>query len=303
MKLSSQIVITLFLMSAAIFLATRLLGNPEIVYIPHDAGEEERQAFIKKHHLDQPLSVQYFIYVNELLRGDFGTSFASKRPVTEMLLNALPNTILLAAPTLALAVLLAILCGTVAVWFHGSVIDRILLKFFYIGQGLPVFLVMILSVELFSNKLGWLPPAGMDDGLKSFIQPVGIMGIILSTVLSPILRNSMLENLNTDYARFLRLKGLPESRIILRHILKNSMSATLSMIVVMCGSLITGTLIVESIYAWPGIGRLTYISVLRRDYPTIQGIAMLLTLLVIGINAVVDILQTVINPALRRARG
>lgn len=293
-----QSIITIFLATLVIFITIRLMGDPSVIYVPQTAEPEARQEFIVRMGLDKPVVEQFFIYLAGLLHGDIGTSFSTKGPVLELIGSRLPNTLKLAGWTMFFAILLALIEGLLSAFYRNRWPDKILMLFYSIGQSTPTFLLMIVAIHLFSVKLGWFPASGM-EGAKSFVLPVGITSILLSTILAPILRASMLDALKCDYVKMARLKGVGEKTILMKHCLKNSIPAMLSMISVMFASQLTGTLIVESIFAWPGIGFLAYQSIMQRDFPTVQGLVIVMTVMVIIVNIVADLIQAAIDPRIR----
>lgn len=293
-----QSIITVFLATLLIFVTIRLMGDPSVIYVPQTAEPEARQEFITRMGLDKPIVEQFFIYLAGLSHGDLGTSFSSKGPVLELIGSRLPNTLKLAGCTMFFTILLALAEGLTSALFRNKWPDKILMLFYSIGQSTPTFLLMIIGIHLFSVKLGWLPASGM-EGIQSYIMPVTISSILLSTILAPILRAGMLDSLKCDYVKMARLKGVGEKSIILRHCLKNSIPAMLSMISVMFASQLTGTLIVESIFAWPGIGFLAYQSIMQRDFPTVQGLVIIMTIMVIIVNITADLIQAAIDPRIR----
>ena len=293
-----QSIITIFIATLLIFVVIRLMGDPSVVYVPQTADPEAKQEFITRMGLDKPVAEQFVMYIVGLLHGDLGESFSTKGPVSELIGSRLPNTLKLAGATMFFAILLAFIEGLLSVIYRNKFLDKILMLFYSVGQSTPMFLLMIVAIHIFSVKLGVLPASGM-EGISSYIMPVGISSILLSTILAPILRASMLDSLKCDYVKMARLKGVGEKTIVVKHCLINSIPPMLSMISVMFASQLTGTLIVESIFAWPGIGFLAYQSIMQRDFPAIQGLVIVMTAMVIIVNIVADLIQAAIDPRIR----
>jgi ABC-type dipeptide/oligopeptide/nickel transport system permease component len=295
-----QAVFTLLLVSLIIFFAVRLSGSPVDVYVALDASEETRQNFIRQMGLDKPLYQQYIIFLGNALRGDLGRSFANKKLVTHLIADRIFNTLKLAGFTMTVSFLFGFVLGISSAVLRKTRFNKIFLAFFALGQSTPVFFVLMLSIALFGVKLGWLPIIGMKDGIKSYIMPGGLLGLILSTVIAFVLRNSLIDSFSSSYIMLARLKGLPEYKVVLKHALKNTITPIIGLTSVMLSRQLMGTLIVETMFAWPGLGLLSYQSIVYRDYVTIQGLVIVMTIFVIFVNFLADVTYAVIDPRIRK---
>jgi ABC-type dipeptide/oligopeptide/nickel transport system permease component len=294
----SQAIITLLIVMIVVFIATRATGSPEDIYVPLDATPEQRGVFMADLGLDKPLPEQFFYFAKEAARGNLGLSFATRQPVTDSIATRLPNTIRLALFTIAVTMIFGLALGILSALLRRTVLNKPFLTFFAVGHAIPGFFIIMLAIDLFGTRLGWLPVAGM-GGIKNYILPGGLMGLLMSTNIALILRNSLIEVMDADFIKLARLKGLHERTVILKHALKNAIIPVIGLSSMMVSHQLTGTLIVESMYAWPGIGLLAYQAIINRDYATIQGLVIVMTLMVVGINLLTDVLYAIVDPRIR----
>lgn len=281
-------------------------GDPAVIIAGESASAEQLARMRQSMGLDQPLPVQFARWVGRVAVGDFGTSLHSGRPVTEMIGARVGTTLSLAMVTIVFSLLLAIPMGILAAWARGRFIDKAVMSVAVLGFSTPVFVVGYAFIFIFAVKAGWFPVQGFtplgDDPLR-FVRTVTLPAITLSlayiALVSRITRSSLLETLGEDFIRTARAKGATERRVLLRHALRNAAVPIITVAGSAAAFLIGGVVVTESVFNLPGMGRLVVESVLARDYPLIQGLILLLSLIYIGINLLTDILYSVFDPRIR----
>lgn len=293
-----QSVITVFIILTVVFLALHATGNPVESLVSDSATLQEREALIKQLGLDKPLIVQYGIYLSDLLHGDLGTSYTSKRSVAEMIGERLPYTLLLAVAAILIAFVLAIIFGSLSAVKKNTWIDKVICGISGFFQATPIFFIAILALQLFGVKWKIFPVSGADSP-TSFLLPSLLLGLGIGGDMTLLLRTDMIRTLQSNFIRFDILKGLPEFLVIGKHALRSSVSALLSMSAVTFSYLISGSVVVESVFAWPGIGTLSYNSVIARDFPVVQAIVLLYSFITIGLSFAVDIVSGIVDPRVR----
>lgn len=256
--------------------------------------------------LDQPIYRQFFVWVGNMLQGDFGTSIYTRRPVTELIAQRIKPTLTLATTCMLFVITVAIPMGIVAAWRAGSWVDLTVMVLAVFGFSFPVFWLGLVMIYVFSVKLEWLPVQGfhgMEDGFLPFVShillPTLSIGIILIALLARITRASVIETLAEDYVRTAYAKGLHARAVLFGHALKNAAVPIVTTIGAMVSLLISGTVVTETVFAIPGIGRLTVDAILHRDYPVIQAIVILFSGMYVLINLVIDYMYTLIDPRIR----
>ena len=293
-----QAVIALLLLTILIFVMSRIAGNPLDIMLPADAPPESRERLIKVMGLDQPLHVQYVTYMGQLLQGDFGNSVRSRASVAELIQARLPASISLAVVAMGFTIIMAFPLGVLAAIKRGTVLDSLARLIALLGQAMPAFWVGILLVELFAVRLELLPASGR-EGPSSYVLPAFTMSLFVTAGMTRLVRNGMLEVLDSEFVRFARSTGVPERSIIWKHALRNALIPVLGFGGVYFAIFITMAIVVEVVFAWPGIGRLAYNAIILRDYPIMQGVILVSGAIVIGVNFVVDILYAVAEPRIR----
>jgi peptide/nickel transport system permease protein len=248
--------------------------------------------------LDQPLLVQYAHYLGNILRGDFGQSFKFQQPVRRVIFERYPATLQLAFLALIVCAAIAIPAGVVSANRRGSPTDRAVSVFTLLGLAVPNFALGPLLITLFSIKLGWLPVSGR-GGALNYILPAATLGAALAAILTRMVRSAMLEELSSDYVRTARAKGLSTTAVLVRHALRNALIPIITILGLQFGTLLAGTIVTETIFSWPGIGRLTVLAISSRDYPLLQGCILVIALSYVLVNLLTDILYTVIDPRVR----
>jgi len=302
-----QLIPTLLMVSFAVFMTIHLIpGDPASIIAGPNATDEQLAALTHKFGLDRPLGAQYITWLGNVMVGDMGTSFLNKYPVTELIAQRIPATLELAVAAAIIGVVISFPLGILAALKPGSIIDLISTLFASLSFAVPGFWLAILLILLFSLQLGWLPPSGRPDfgeepvaHLKALIMPAMTLGIGIAAKLARFLRSSMLDVLDRDYVRTARSKGLQESRVILWHVLRNAMVPVITVFGLQAGDLLGGAIIVESIFAWPGIGRLTIQSIGWRDYSLLQANVLYIVLAFLIINLLTDLTYGLFDPRIR----
>jgi peptide/nickel transport system permease protein len=297
----------LLVVAVLVFLMLRLTPGDPAAVLAGDAASTEQIARIRSGlGLDRSLPEQFAIWVGRMLTGDLGQSFYYKMPVTELIGQRIEPTVSLAVLTISIAVLIAVPLGVLAAWRFGGALDRSLMAFSVLGFSIPVFVLAYLLIWLVSLKLGWLPVQGykrFGDGVLPWLQHLLLPSITLSVIyialIARVTRASVLETLGEDYIRTARAKGLAEKRVLIRHALANAAVPIVTVIGIGIALLIGGVVVTESVYAIPGLGRLTVDAVLARDFPTIQGVILLFSFAYVMINLLVDLSYVFFDPRIR----
>jgi peptide/nickel transport system permease protein len=297
----------LLIVAVLVFLLLRITPGDPAAILAGDAASVDQIAEIRKGlGLDRPIPVQFAIWAGNLLSGDLGESFYYKTKVTTLISQRIEPTLSLAALTIVIAVLVAVPLGVLAAWRFGSWFDRALMGFSVLGFSVPVFVFAYLLIWLMSLKLGWFPVQGykrMADGWGPYLHHLVLPSITLSVIyvalVARVTRASVLETLGEDYIRTARAKGLPESKVLMRHALANAAVPIVTIIGIGIALLIGGVVVTESVYAIPGLGRLTVDAVLARDFPTVQGVILLFSFVYVGINLLVDVSYVLLDPRIR----
>ena len=248
--------------------------------------------------LDRPLYVQYGRYLADVVRGDLGQSFKFQAPVRHVIFERYPATLQLAFLALLVCAAIAIPAGVIAAHRRGSNEDRAIGVFTLLGLAVPNFALGPLLITLFSIKLGWLPVSGR-GGALNYILPAATLGAALAAILTRMVRSSMLEELSSDYVRTARAKGLSTAVVLLRHALRNALIPIITILGLQFGTLLAGTIVTETIFSWPGIGRLTVMAISSRDYPLLQGCILVIALSYVLVNLLTDVFYAFIDPRVR----
>src|SRR5256885_2668194 len=289
-----------FLLSLTIFLFVRVTGDPAMLLVEPGASQADIDAVRERFGLDQPLWVQYATFMASLAQGDFGQSFYYRTPVFELYLSRLPNSLLLALAAMGFSLLIGIPSGILAAVRVGRFWDRAGKIFSLLGLSLPSFWVGLVLILFFSVYLEWLPSSGSGTALH-LIMPAFALGWYFAAAHMRLTRSSMLEVLGSEYIKLARLKGLPESLVIAKHAFKNALIPVLTLAGINLVIMIKVAVVVETVFAWPGIGRLLYEGITFRDFPVVQGTVLMLGAMTVIVNLIVDILYAVIDPRIRLA--
>ncbi len=301
----AQGVILLFLVSVAIFtIIHKTPGGPALLNNP-DVDPAVAREFRQALGLDDPIPVQYARWLKNVLRGNLGKSYQHSLPTTRLIAGRIPNTLLLSGTALLLAVALAIPLGVISSVYRYSAVDYAATVTAFFGVSVPIFWLGILLIIVFSVELGWLPSAGMvtvgapfsiGDLLRHLIMPAAVLSTFPLAQLTRYTRSSMVEVLKQDYIRTARSKGLTEVLVLSRHALRNALIPVITVLGVLIPRLLSGTVITEAIFAWPGLGRLAVDSAITRDYPVIMGVTLLVSGMVIISNLLTDLAYAVLDP-------
>jgi peptide/nickel transport system permease protein len=297
----------LLVVAVLVFLMLRLTPGDPAAVLAGDAATTEQIAQIRATlGLDRSVPEQFVIWFGHMLAGDLGQSYYYKMPVTSLIGQRLEPTLSLAAITITIAVLVAVPLGVLAAWRFGGGLDRSLMAFSVLGFSVPVFVLAYLLIWVVSLKLGWLPvqgykrlAEGLGPWLRHLLLPALTLSVIYIALIARVTRASVLETLGEDYIRTARAKGLPEAKVLLRHALANAAVPIATVIGIGIALLIGGVVVTESVYAIPGLGRLTVDAVLARDFPTIQGVILLFSFFYVIINLAVDMSYLFFDPRIR----
>ncbi|MBR3194671.1 ABC transporter permease [Bosea sp. (in: a-proteobacteria)] len=289
--------LTVAICVSAVFLALRLAGDPADIMLSIDTPPDVRAHYRELWGLDRPLAEQYLRYLASVVRGDFGLSFADDRPAFAAVVDALPKTFLLGACALMLALLIGMPLGVLAALRHNSAVDRLAMAVAVLGYAIPIFFLGILLILLFALKLRVLPSAGSETPWH-LILPVVTLALPLAGRLARFARTATLEVLGKPFIRAARARGVMPLSVILRHALPNAAVPLLMFIGIEIGHILAGSAVVETIFAWPGIGRLLVDSVTTRDLAVVQAVILTVTVVMVAANLLVDILHILIDPRL-----
>lgn len=273
-------------------------GDPVVSMVGERYDEETIHKLRKELHLDDSLPMQFVHYVSNVLRGDFGKSFITGGPVSEELLIKFPNTLILAVASMIIAIITGLTMGIVSSLRPQSILDKITMLFALVGISAPVFWVGLMLVLFIGVFLQWLPPTGF-GGIEYIILPAITLGLRSAAYLARLTRATMLDVLNQDYIRTARMKRLPEWKVILKHGFPNILIPIITVVGTDFGSYLSGAVLTESIFGWPGIGRYALEAILKRDFPVIQGTVLFMALMFILANLIVDIFYGIIDPRIR----
>jgi peptide/nickel transport system permease protein len=290
-----------------VFLLLRLTpGDPAAILAGDNATPEQLERIRISLGLDQPLYTQFFTWIGSLLHGDLGTSLSSSQPVLKLIGQRIEPSIAVAISTIVLSVLVAVPLGVIAAWKRGTLIDRFVMGLSVIGFSVPVFVIGYVLIQIFAIDLRWLPVQGYRSIAGSFgpfferlILPTVSLSFIYVALIARMTRASMLDVLGEDYVRTARAKGISEAGVLLRHGLRNAAVPVITVIGTGFALLISGVVVTESVFNLPGIGRLTVDAVLSRDYPVIQGLILLTSGVYLGVNLLIDVAYTLLDPRIR----
>jgi peptide/nickel transport system permease protein len=328
-KISERVLVTIPIMfgvAILVFLFMRLTpGDPVDIMMGQggavSAGEMERLR--SEFNLDEPLLMQLWLFLKGAVRGDLGYSYIQKRPVTTLIAERLPATIELALGALSFGLLIALPVGIISAVRQNSLLDRLSMAGAFLGISMPAFWLGIILILIFAVNLQWLPVQGRIDyaaqleevtgfyvldglltgnreavvnSLKHLVLPSLTLGAAVAAVIARVLRSSMLETLRSDYVTLARAKGAPEGSVVLKHALRNALIPTITVVGLQIGVLLGGNMIVETVFSWPGLGRLVVDAIFNRDFPLVQGAVMVYAFTFVMANLIVDVLYTYLNP-------
>jgi peptide/nickel transport system permease protein len=290
--------LSLLVLSLTIFFFVRVTGDPASLLVEPGASDDDIAAIHHQFGLDRPLWVQYGLFMWTLVRGDFGQSFYYQTPVLELYLDRLPNSLLLAAVAMAFSLLVGVPTGILAAVRVGRFWDSAGKLFALLGLSLPSFFVGLVLILVFTVYLGWLPSSGSGTPLH-LIMPAFALGWYFAAAHMRLTRSSMLEVLGSEYVKLARLKGLPQALVIGKHAFKNALIPVLTLAGINLVLMINVAVVVETVFAWPGIGRLLYEGISFRDFPVVQGVVIMSGTMIVAVNLLVDVVYAVIDPRIR----
>ncbi len=302
-----QSLLTLWVMTVIVFSLARLTGDPLDVLLPMEAGEGERERVAHHWGLDRPLFVnvehpldtQYFTFLGKALQGDFGNSWKWQgHTAMGLVVERMPATLQLSSVAIAISVLLALPFGVLTAVWKDTLFDAVGKIFALLGQSLPSFWLGIVLMWIFAVTLGWLPTSGRGT-VWHMVLPAICLGWFQVAAMMRLIRSSMLDVLDSEFVKLTRIKGLPEWKVVWKHCLRNAAIAPLTYFAITLGVLVTGSVVIESVFAWPGTGLLAVDAVRARDFQVVQAIVIVFTSVLIMVNLAVDILYAYIDPRIR----
>jgi len=287
--------------SIAVFFMVRLVpGDPIQIMFANQAKPSPERIAEMRHQLglDLPIWKQYLQYLQGIVQGDLGQSIRSRQPVLNEITERLPNTIKLTSASLLIAIAIGVSAGVISAVFKGRWIDKVSMVGAILGISIPGFWLGLMIMMLFAVRLGWFPVSGASTW-KHLVLPALTLGILSSAVIARLTRASMLEALEQDYVRTARAKGLRESTVVARHALRNAMVPVVTIVGLQIGGLLSGAFIIESVFAYPGVGQLAVTALQARDFPMIQGIVLFVAVVYVGVNLLADLLYGFLDPRIR----
>ena len=293
-----QAILALWAVSIIVFGLARITGNPMDTLLSFEATAEQRAAVEAYWGLDKSLLEQYLTFVGNALTGDFGQSFKWRQPVMDLVKDRFVNTLLLAGLAMAVATAIAIPLGVMSAVKRGSSVDIVGKVIALLGQSTPPFWLGLMFAWVFGVSLGLVPTSGK-AGITTYILPASALGLFWVAALMRLIRSSMLDELDKEYVKLARMKGLSEWKVIWKHVLRNASIAPLTYSGIILGSLLLGSVSIETVFAWPGLGALAFDAVSARDYPLVQAIVMVFAVLFISVNLLVDVLYAYLDPRIR----
>lgn len=301
-KRSGEMAVALLLMSVVVFLLGRLTGDPVALLLGDFSTPEDRARVERDLGLDRPYAEQYAIFIRNAVKGEFGNSIMGDQgPAIELVLERFPASLQLAGVAMVISLLIGVPLGVVAAVHRGETRDYTARLLALLGQSVPVFWFGVMLMYLFSVKLRLLPTSGYGT-VWHFVLPAVTMSLFTIAAITRLVRSSMLDILDAEYIKLARIKGLPENVVIWKHALRNSLIPVLTFMGTFFANMITGAVVIETVFAWPGIGRLAFEAILNRDFPVIQAVVLFVTALFILANLVVDLLYALVDPRIRHGR-
>lgn len=280
------------------FLLTHLSGDPTDLILPPDVTEEARAAFRKLHGLDQPIWVQFMQFTIHAVQGDFGSSLRFQQPAISLVMERMAATTELALAALSIAIVVGIPTGVIAAYTRNSWIDISVRGASLLGQAVPSFYLAIVAIIVFSVWLRWLPTGGRGTWLH-LILPSTTLALHMLALIARVTRSCMLDILGQDYIRTARAKGLGEWTVVWVHSLRNAFIPVLTVIGLQVGFLMGGVVVTETVFSWPGVGRLAIQAIYARDFPVVQAVVLLFSMIFVIVNLIVDLLYAVLDPRIR----
>lgn len=298
LRRGGQAVVAVFGVVTLVFFIQRLTGDPTLLLVPETATQEDIEAMRRTLGLDRSLIVQYVEFLTDMLRLDLGRSFVQNAPVWDILLSRIPQTLQLAAGALVVALLIGLPLGLIMALTRGRAISRWIMGVVLAFQSLPTFWSGIMMILVFGVWLKWLPPSGIGT-LSHLVMPSVALGLLSLATYARITRSAVIDELGKDYVRSARARGAKTGRLVRRHLLRNSAIPVISITALEISQLLAGAVIVETVFAWPGLGLLTVQSIAARDFMVVQAVVLLGAFVTIAANLIADILYSVVDPRVR----
>lgn len=291
-------VFVIFCVVTIVFFLTRLSGDPARLMAAPDASDEEILELREALGLNKPLIVQYGEYLVRAVQGDFGMSYRHGEPAMQLALDRLPMTMRLSGMALLIALLVALPLGLIAAVYRDSVLDQAAMTLSLFGQSFPTFWMGIMLILIFSETLRWLPTSGT-GGIEYMILPAVTLSFQTTANVTMLLRSSMLEVLGTDYIRTARAKGVQERGVIVAHALRNAALPVITAISLQIGPMLGGAVVTETVFAYPGMGRLAVQAINNRDFTVVQAFVVVMAVIIVSINLITDLIYTVVDPRIK----
>lgn len=293
-----QVLVTLFGVITLIFFVQRLTGDPTFLLVPETATQADIDALRHTLGLDRPLFVQYLSFLQQIAGFDLGQSVVQNVPVSTIIASRLPYTLQLAAGALTVACGLGIPVGIVLALYRQTAAARLLAGLVFAAQSMPTFWSGIMLIMLFAVTLGWLPPSSV-GGFENLIMPSVALGLLSMATFARITRTAILDELTRDYVRSARARGATMGRLLTRHLARNASIPVITVAAIEISNLLAGAVIVETVFAWPGLGQVTVQSILSRDFMVVQGVVLMGAFVTIALNLLADILYSAVDPRIR----
>ena len=293
-----QVLVTLFGVITLIFFVQRLTGDPTFLLVPETATQADIDALRHTRGLDRPLFVQYLSFLQQIAGFDLGQSVVQNVPVSTIIASRLPYTLQLAAGALTVACGLGIPVGIVLALYRQTAAARLLAGLVFAAQSMPTFWSGIMMIMLFAVTLGWLPPSSV-GGFENLIMPSVALGLLSMATFARITRTAILDELTRDYVRSARARGATMGRLLVRHLARNASIPVITVAAIEISNLLAGAVIVETVFAWPGLGQVTVQSILARDFMVVQGVVLMGAFVTIALNLLADILYSAVDPRIR----
>lgn len=302
---------TIFVVAVIVFIITRMIpGDPAAVMLGPQASVEDIKALRESLGLNEPLYVQFFHYIGDLLTGNFGVSLTYNEPISQLIMERFPNTLILAISALIIAFIIGVPAGIISASRQNSLLDYAVMLVSLIGVSMPIFWLGVMLVLYFSVNLGWFPATGMGDiseGIIPYLKHLVLPSITLATIpmatFARITRSSMLEVISHDYIKTARSKGLSEFIVICKHAFKNALTPLLTVLGMQISALLGGAVLTETIFSWPGMGRLIVDAIDKRDFVVVQGTVLFIAVIFVLVNLLVDVMYKVVNPRVSYSSG
>lgn len=297
-----ELVLVLLGISLASFFMLHLTGDPAIAILGPDFTEEALVALRAELGLDRPLIVQYFDFLGSAIQGDFGTSTRYRQPALDLFLERVPATVELTVASLLVSIIGGIGIGVLAAVFRRTGVDTVVRAAALIGQAIPGFFLGILAIIIFGARLNWLPTGGRGT-LLHLVLPAIALGTYYAAITARFVRGSMLEVLNSDYIRTAHAKGVRKTMVVMRHALRNALVGVVTLIGLQLGNLLGGAVVIETVFSWPGVGRLAVQAIYARDFPLVQVIIMIAAVIFVVVNLITDLTYRLLDPRIRVGGG